>query len=358
MPSRLEEIKNGRSRNRSMSAQVKEGVMTLPRFFGYYYMTSLFPKSENGISSLRKRDFGFVVLCFALATSAFLGFLIYCGDDYAELNEHIPRFGNVLNTLGSHGALTILVAFIVMLVLLPLPFRLLGSLWVSFSTSDSSVAVPKKLLDDMIYAENHDDVKRMLGLLRDNNVKKTRELMDKKMPALRRISTEEVKFQPTSWYSFISMQLLLAGSALVICVMSDSLGGVTDEGTSNGLSTFAAGTFSIVSLCLAVVATHGVGGRLRYGEFDFYQPFTGGAVFCTLQGISWTLFSMSVFLIGLQSFCSFVGYFQITCFRCLEQQILRQTTSSDSGAVLSTATTMGVVAEVLMVISLFAYRTV
>lgn len=80
-------------------------------------------------------------------------------------------------------------------------------------------------------------------------------------------------------------------------------------------------------------------------------------MFCTLQGISWTLFSMSVFLIGLQSFCSFVGYFQITCFRCLEQQILRQTTSSDSGAVLSTATTMGVVAEVLMVISLFAYRT-
>ena len=62
--------------------------------------------------------------------------------------------------------------------------------------------------------------------------------MDKKMPALRRISTEELKFQPTSWYSFISMQLLLAGSALVICVMSDSLGGVTDEGTSNGLSTF------------------------------------------------------------------------------------------------------------------------
>ena len=41
-----------------------------------------------------------------------------------------------------------------------------------------------------------------------------------------------------------------------------------------------------------------------------------------------------------------MGYFQITCFRCLEQQILRQTTSTDSGAVLSTATTMGVVAEV------------
>jgi hypothetical protein len=247
-----------------------------------------------------------------------------------------------------------------MLVLLPLPFRILGSLWVSFSTSDSSVAVPKKLLDDMIYAENHDDVKRMLGLLRDNNVQKCRNLMDEKMPVTRRDQSEEVTFQSTSWYSFISMQLLLASSALVICIMSDSLGSSASNSNNdhaNGLSTFGAGMFSIVSLCLAMVATHGVGGRLRYGDFDFYQPFTGGAVFCTLQGISWTLFSMSVFLIGLQSFCSFVGYFQITCFRCLEQQILRQTTGSDSGAVLFSATTMGVVAEVLMIISLFAYRT-
>ena len=93
MPSRLEEIKNGRSRNRSMSAHVKEGMMTLPRFFGYYYMTSLFPKSQNGISSLRKRDFGFVVLCFALATSGFLGFLIYCGDLFSHLLFVRPFLG-------------------------------------------------------------------------------------------------------------------------------------------------------------------------------------------------------------------------------------------------------------------------
>jgi hypothetical protein len=110
MPSRVESIKK-RSRARTVSETVKDGVMLIPRFFGYYYMSSFFLKrGPKSPSSLKNTDFGFVVLCFGLVTSAFLGFLMYCGDErLIFLDEHIPQFGSVLNTVGSHGALSILV---------------------------------------------------------------------------------------------------------------------------------------------------------------------------------------------------------------------------------------------------------
>eukprot|EP00939_MAST-03C_sp_MAST-3C-sp1_P003593 g3593.t1 len=310
--------------------------------------------SGGGGLRLNTENFCFVILWFLFVTITFLSFLIYCGERSPDFLDDIPGLGELFEFLGSRGIVNMLIALIIMLVIAPIPFRLFGSIWVSYSTSEPTVAIPRTLIEDVAKAAEErkidmHDATRIFNLFRDENVRTCRALIEKKCP-----QTAEKRdiVTPRSWWSFIILQVVLAASALLASLMSRIV--TLDQLIGRGVASATTGMFSIVCLCLAVVVTHGVGGRLKYEDFEFYQPFAGGPLFCTLQAISWILFSISIFAIGLQMFCSIVGYLQITCFSCIEQSLLR---GRDEIWVYTSASTLGLIAEVLMILSLFAFRT-
>lgn len=355
-------MRNNKGRTASMTEIASNTIMSVPRAVGKYYLSSFFNgfrvfDGADARKDLRSQSFGGVVMSFMTVTVAFLGFLIYIGAYDSTFLRSIPGLGTFLAMVGSHGAVNILVSFIIMLIILPLPFRVLGAAWVSFSTAQPSIAVPKDLLEDIACALQRDGLgsettARLLLLLRDNNVERCRNRLSVVCASSRSLERKgDSTYKAESWWSFIALQVILAISALLVCVMSKEL--IPDH----GLTSAAAGGTSIVFLCLAIVATHGVGGRLRYEDFDFYQPFSGGVMFCVLQGISWTLFSVSVFVIGLQSFCSVMASLQMTCFKCLERRLLVSSLGVDEGYIIASASSIGLVAEIFMVISLFAFRT-
>lgn len=352
-------------RRRRKTSTVEDVALAVPRYLGRYYYATLFHDSskmprqdhtDDGVNDrIQTQSFCFVLLWFTVVTVAFVAFATYCGQKTPEiLRELIPGIGNFFGTIGSYGFSNMLIAFIAILLFIPIPFRLFGSSWVSFSTSEKQIPISARTIGDIVEGIqskklNIHDVGRLMRLIREENVHMCRSILDSKIPKI--AQKREKSVSKSRWWSFIALQLVLAGSALLASVMSQIV--TLEEVVGRGVASATTGIFSVFCLCLAVIVTHGIGGRLKHNDFEFYQPFTGGALFCTLQGISWTLFSISVFAIGLQSFCSTVTYLQITCFACLEKTLR----GYDEGWVFTSASSLGLLAEVMMVLSLFAFRT-
>ena len=348
-------------RNRTHST-VENVALAAPRFIRRYYLHQLFhsdsklPRQQHW--SERGNTLCQVVICFLMVTVAFLGFLVYCGSEVSPqfLREIPTPFRNILTILGSYGLGNMLIALILMLLIMPIPFRLFGSLWVSFSTAEPVVYVPKAFLNDLADAIDSKQIdsytmSRIVRLVQENNLERGRRMLQENAPKL---TGSKSKTTSRSWWSFIAMQLMLASASLISSYAARVA--TLDHLLGRGIASMATGLFSVFCLCLAIVATHGVGGRLKYDDFNFYQPFAGGAAFCVLQGVSWTLFSMSVFAIGLQSFCSVTTYLQITCFSCIERTLLGAT-GGDDRWILTSASTLGFLSEIMMILSLFAFRT-
>eukprot|EP00471_Norrisiella_sphaerica_P001286 CAMPEP_0184486980 /NCGR_PEP_ID=MMETSP0113_2-20130426/8855_1 /TAXON_ID=91329 /ORGANISM="Norrisiella sphaerica, Strain BC52" /LENGTH=752 /DNA_ID=CAMNT_0026869081 /DNA_START=153 /DNA_END=2411 /DNA_ORIENTATION=+ len=145
-----------------------------------------------------------------------------------------------------------------------------------------------------------------------------------------------------SWGWFIIMQLMLVltfwSAALV------SANGYVSEFYSLLLSF---GCFN--ALCVAVMVTHGVGGKLKHESYRFYQPFEGGMAFCVLQALSWALFSLSLFFLLMHILVVSANLLQFcgTCF--LKAQM-------GQSSILFGASSTGVIAEILMTLSLFVFH--
>ncbi|GAB5372853.1 hypothetical protein AAMO2058_001700000 [Amorphochlora amoebiformis] len=102
------------------------------------------------------------------------------------------------------------------------------------------------------------------------------------------------------------------------------------------------------ALCVAVLVTHGVGGRLKYSSYRFYQPFQGGTTFCILQAFGWALFALSLFFLLLH-FLITASHLLHFCGHCFYQRV-------GSQSILVGASSTGVVSEILMALSLFVFH--
>jgi len=145
------------------------------------------------------------------------------------------------------------------------------------------------------------------------------------------------------WSWFILLQILLV-LAFWSATLISSRGYIISESFSLLVSF---GCFN--ALCVAVMVTHGVGGRLKHASYRFYQPFEGGMAFCILQGLGWALFSLSLFFLLLHFLVTSANLLQF-CGQCvLKAQLGRS-------SILVGASSTGVVSEILMVISLLVFH--
>jgi hypothetical protein len=98
------------------------------------------------------------------------------------------------------------------------------------------------------------------------------------------------------WGWFIAVQVFVACAGFLLSVISESVGkGVsTDDDPS-----WVLGLFALFCVVLSTTLTHGIGGRWmhRRSHWCFFQPGEGGARFVALQGLSWTCFSLSVYVL-------------------------------------------------------------
>mmetsp|Transcript_36167 Transcript_36167/g.58046 ORF Transcript_36167/g.58046 Transcript_36167/m.58046 type:complete len:846 (-) Transcript_36167:106-2643(-) len=201
------------------------------------------------------------------------------------------------------------VAYGACILLVPLAYRALGSMWIRFCnlmiSSRCSVSAPSKTL-----SQNGSRVSPRAS----------------------------EKF----WGWFIIMQVML-----VVAFWSATLinaNGFNSEALSLLLSF---GCFN--ALCVAVIVTHGIGGRLKHAGYKFYQPFEGGIVFCVLQAISWALFSLSLFFLLMHILVTSANLLQF-CGHCILKAQLGQS------SILFGASSTGVVSEILMVLSLLVFH--
>jgi len=149
------------------------------------------------------------------------------------------------------------------------------------------------------------------------------------------------KSQNSTWRWFVVLQLVLVLSFWSATLFAN---GYTSESMSLLISF---GCFT--SLCVAVLVTHGVGGKLKYESYRFYQPFEGGTTFCILQAFGWALFSISLFFIVLHFLLTSANMLQF-CGQCILKAHLGRS------SILIGASSTGVVSEVLMALSLLVFH--
>eukprot|EP00472_Partenskyella_glossopodia_P003821 CAMPEP_0197525564 /NCGR_PEP_ID=MMETSP1318-20131121/12869_1 /TAXON_ID=552666 /ORGANISM="Partenskyella glossopodia, Strain RCC365" /LENGTH=785 /DNA_ID=CAMNT_0043079091 /DNA_START=164 /DNA_END=2521 /DNA_ORIENTATION=- len=194
------------------------------------------------------------------------------------------------------------IAYTACIFLVPLTYRALGRMWVRFCSSMIS------------------------SRCRSNHA--------------RQISKPERKKNFYGW--FISMQFML-----VLAFWSATLvnaNGYLSESTSLLISF---GCFN--AMCVAVLVTHGVGGRLKHESYRFYQPFQGGMAFCILQALGWACFSLSLFFLLLHFLVTSADLLQFCSHCILKAQLGRE-------SILFGASSTGVVSEILMALSLLVFH--
>eukprot|EP00470_Lotharella_oceanica_P015212 CAMPEP_0170183652 /NCGR_PEP_ID=MMETSP0040_2-20121228/31348_1 /TAXON_ID=641309 /ORGANISM="Lotharella oceanica, Strain CCMP622" /LENGTH=702 /DNA_ID=CAMNT_0010429465 /DNA_START=1 /DNA_END=2109 /DNA_ORIENTATION=+ len=156
-------------------------------------------------------------------------------------------------------------------------------------------------------------------------------------------ATRSTQRNSSFWSWFILLQILLV-LAFWSATLISSHGYIISESFSLLVSF---GCFN--ALCVAVMVTHGVGGRLKHASYRFYQPFEGGMAFCILQGLGWALFSLSLFFLLLHFLVTSANLLQF-CGQCVLQAQLGRS------SILVGASSTGVVSEILMVISLLVFH--
>lgn len=156
------------------------------------------------------------------------------------------------------------------------------------------------------------------------------------------IRTSDSKARHTFWGWFIALQLVLVITFWSVSVASAK--GCFSETVSLMVS---AGCFN--ALCVAVLVTHGVGGKLKHARYEFYQPFQGGFVFCVLQGFGWLLFAVSILAILLHFMVTSAHLFEF-CGTCLLQA------NMGPSSILVGASSTGVIAEILLACSLLVFH--
>lgn len=198
--------------------------------------------------------------------------------------------------------LQVALAYCVSLFLVPLAYRVLGRMWVRFC----------KLL------------------IRSRCTGGQQNLRSK--PSARK----------SFWAYFIGMQLCLVIFFWFASMANDS--GYFSESVSLLISV---GAFN--AICVSVLVTHGVGGTLKHAGYKFYQPFQGGLKFCILQGIGWSLLSVSLVFIVVHLLITSANLMKF-CGSCLLAERLR------GSSILVGASSTGVLAEVLMACSLLVFN--
>mmetsp|Transcript_37 Transcript_37/g.82 ORF Transcript_37/g.82 Transcript_37/m.82 type:complete len:740 (-) Transcript_37:206-2425(-) len=154
---------------------------------------------------------------------------------------------------------------------------------------------------------------------------------------------------------FLILQFLLVGANFGASIATEMI----DE---SELASLVIGICCFISVCLVAFGTHGVGGKLRHACYRFYQPFEGGLLYCVLQGAAWILFSTSFLMIGAHSFCSFmclIGRCSGCVLSTLSSRMQTPTPGDDligPDTMLVPATSAAVLAEILLVTSIFVYR--
>jgi len=154
---------------------------------------------------------------------------------------------------------------------------------------------------------------------------------------------------------FLILQFLLVGVNFGASIATEMI----DE---NELASLVTGICCFISLSLVAFGTHGVGGKLRHACYRFYQPFEGGLPYCILQGAAWILFSASFLMIGAHSVCSFlclIGRCSGCVLSTLSSRVQTPAPSADligPDTMLVPATSAAVLAEILLVTSIFVYR--
>eukprot|EP00656_Telonema_subtile_P010156 TRINITY_DN14851_c0_g1_i2.p1 TRINITY_DN14851_c0_g1~~TRINITY_DN14851_c0_g1_i2.p1 ORF type:complete len:571 (+),score=97.47 TRINITY_DN14851_c0_g1_i2:37-1749(+) len=150
-----------------------------------------------------------------------------------------------------------------------------------------------------------------------------------------------------SWDTILLRQVALAFGGWCLCLVFHYLP-VEQLGLEDPMYLLAS-MMVIVCLCLAAFSTHHMGG-IRYHGWNFYQPLVGGPAFVLLQGFSWTLFGISLFLVGLNFLCHLTKLFNLACFSCIPAQM-------GELASLSSASGLGVVSEIMLAVSVCMYNS-
>merc|ERR1711865_1198515 len=151
---------------------------------------------------------------------------------------------------------------------------------------------------------------------------------------IRAVVDSYTKVASSSWKSVLLRQIGLAACGWILCMFVSRSEYLTNTGAASEL---LLSLLCLVCLCLAGFSTHHVGG-MWYQNWRFYQPLAGGPLFVMLQGVSWTLFGISLFMVGLNLLCALVQIFNLACLSCIPARV-------GDIASLPSATGLGLIAE-------------
>ena len=152
------------------------------------------------------------------------------------------------------------------------------------------------------------------------------------------------------WSSFIGLQVILAGVACGLAVISDVL-------THNPLAYIAVIAATIVCMTLAVFLTHGIGGQWRFYKkrWNFYQPGVGGLYFVALQGLSWSFFGVAIIIFLAHLLHALCGFSPVTNEIASSVGEVGGSLIFDPPSLVSGGLS-GLLAEVLLVMSLLVFN--
>lgn len=157
------------------------------------------------------------------------------------------------------------------------------------------------------------------------------------------------------WEQFLVVQVFLAVVSFAASAAADVFS------VSGDVGSMLVGVGCLISFCLVSYGTHTIGGRLRHARYRVFQPFEGGLFFCVLQGIAWTLFSLSFVLLVLHSIIRLACALGECGFGLRAPTSARSRTASSfflgSNGVLLPATSTALAAEVLLVASLLVFQS-
>eukprot|EP00300_Choanocystis_sp_HF-7_P003265 c12487_g1_i1.p1 GENE.c12487_g1_i1~~c12487_g1_i1.p1 ORF type:complete len:841 (+),score=118.35 c12487_g1_i1:30-2552(+) len=145
------------------------------------------------------------------------------------------------------------------------------------------------------------------------------------------------------WGIFLVLQIMLSMVACGLCATSEWL----------SLDLFprrVVMVFATASLAVSAGLTHGVGGGSKFdSSWRFFQPGKGGPVFVALQGLGWTVISLSLSVFLLHLFSSHPWALAI------REQVTALTALQIPSMVW--AGVGGVLGEILLAVSLLAFET-
>lgn len=122
-------------------------------------------------------------------------------------------------------------------------------------------------------------------------------------PTMERVSSPQANWfaDEQLWRPFIAIQVFVACGGGLLSITSDAMSG--GSATRDDDPSWVLGLFALFCVILSTTLTHGIGGQWMHhrSRWCFFQPGEGGTRFVVLQGMSWTCFSLSVYVLSCRS---------------------------------------------------------